>query len=49
MSFGIGARFLVNGDISIQAVITCLMAVIISSFSLGNVAPNVQAIRFVFP
>jgi ATP-binding cassette subfamily B (MDR/TAP) protein 1 len=43
LAFWQGSRFLVWGDISLQSIITILLAVIIGAFSLGNVAPNFKA------
>ncbi|EED18280.1 ABC multidrug transporter Mdr1 [Talaromyces stipitatus ATCC 10500] len=43
LGFWMGSRFVTNGDIQVGQVLTVLMATIISSFSLGNVAPNAQA------
>ncbi|KAI9766804.1 MAG: GTPase-activating protein [Geoglossum simile] len=38
-----GSRFLVDGEVSVSGIITIMLAIVIGSFSLGNVAPNVQA------
>lgn len=43
LAFWQGSRFLVSGDANLSAILTVLMAVMIGSFSLGNVAPNAQA------
>lgn len=43
LGFWMGSRFLVSGEMELSAVITILMAIIIGSFSLGNVAPHSQA------
>jgi len=43
LAFWQGSRFLVSGDAKLSAILTVLMAVMIGSFSLGNVAPNAQA------
>jgi ATP-binding cassette subfamily B (MDR/TAP) protein 1 len=38
-----GARFLVEGEVHVGQVLTIMMAVINGSFSLGGIAPNIQA------
>ena len=43
LGFWMGSRFLVDGDVTVGDVLTILLAILIGSFSLGNVAPNVQA------
>ncbi|KAI7975509.1 hypothetical protein EIK77_005875 [Talaromyces pinophilus] len=43
LGFWMGSRFIVDGEIGVGQVVTVLMATIMSSFSLGNVAPNAQA------
>jgi len=43
LAFWMGSRFLVDGEISLAAILTILMAIMIGAFSLGNVAPNAQA------
>lgn len=43
LGFWMGSRFIVDGDVQVGQILTVLMAIIISSFSLGNVAPNAQA------
>ncbi|KAE8552992.1 hypothetical protein EYB25_004371 [Talaromyces marneffei] len=43
LGFWMGSRFIVDGEIGVGQVLTVLMATIMSSFSLGNVAPNAQA------
>ncbi|QKX60860.1 uncharacterized protein TRUGW13939_08006 [Talaromyces rugulosus] len=43
LGFWMGSRFLVDGEVVVGQVITVLMAILIGSFSLGNVAPNGQA------
>lgn len=43
LAFWEGSRLLVSGDASLSSILTVLMAVMIGSFSLGNVAPNAQA------
>jgi ATP-binding cassette subfamily B (MDR/TAP) protein 1 len=43
LGFWMGSRFLVNGEVDVGQVLTVLMAILIGSFSLGNVSPNAQA------
>jgi ATP-binding cassette, subfamily B (MDR/TAP), member 1 len=43
LAFWQGSRFLVSRDIDLAAILTIILAIIIGAFSLGNVAPNVQA------
>lgn len=43
LGFWMGSRFLVDGDVTLGQVLTILLAILIGSFSLGNVAPNAQA------
>ncbi|KAE8382088.1 P-loop containing nucleoside triphosphate hydrolase protein [Aspergillus bertholletiae] len=43
LGFWMGSRFLVDGDVNVGQVLTVLMAILIGSFSLGNVSPNAQA------
>jgi len=43
LSFWVGSQYLVEGATSLQKILTILMAVMIGAFSLGNVAPNIQA------
>ncbi|EGC45129.1 multidrug resistance protein [Histoplasma capsulatum var. duboisii H88] len=43
LGFWMGSRFLVDGEASLQDIVTILLAIIIGSFSLGNVTPHVQA------
>lgn len=43
LAFWMGSRFLVDGDISLSQILTILMSIMIGAFSLGNVAPNMQA------
>lgn len=43
LAFWMGSRFLVDGEIGLSAILTILMSIMIGAFSLGNVAPNVQA------
>ncbi len=43
LAFWMGSRFLVDGSITLAKILTILMSIMIGAFSLGNVAPNVQA------
>lgn len=43
LAFWQGSRFLTNGDESVGAIITTLLAVIAGAFALGNVSPHLQA------
>ncbi|PGH06464.1 hypothetical protein AJ80_08158 [Polytolypa hystricis UAMH7299] len=43
LGFWMGSRFLVGGETDLGSILTILLAIIIGSFSLGNVAPNAQA------
>lgn len=43
LGFWMGSRFLVAGEVDLSKVVTILLAIVIGSFSLGNVAPNAQA------
>lgn len=43
LGFWMGSRFLVAGDMDVGHVLTILMAILIGSFSLGNVGPHGQA------
>lgn len=43
LAFWQGVRFIVSGETSLGSVITILLAIMIGAFSLGNVAPNIQA------
>lgn len=43
LSFWQGSRYLVAGDMTLSDVLTILLAIMIGAFSLGNVAPNIQA------
>ncbi|KAK5003037.1 hypothetical protein LTR16_006542, partial [Cryomyces antarcticus] len=43
LSFWQGSRYLVAGEMTLSEVITIMMAIMIGAFSLGNVAPNMQA------
>ncbi|EEQ85957.1 multidrug-resistance transporter mdr2 [Blastomyces dermatitidis] len=42
LGFWMGSRFLVGGEASLQDIITILLAIILGSFSLGNVTPYAQ-------
>lgn len=43
LAFWQGAHFIVSGETDLSSVLTTLLAVMIGAFSLGNVAPNMQA------
>ncbi|EAS30718.3 multidrug resistance protein MDR [Coccidioides immitis RS] len=43
LGFWMGSRFIVSGETELANIITILLAIIIGSFSLGNVTPNAQA------
>lgn len=43
LSFWSGSNFLLHGETSVASVIITLMAVMMGSFDLGNVAPHIQA------
>ncbi|TVY36202.1 Leptomycin B resistance protein [Lachnellula subtilissima] len=43
LAFWMGSRFLVAGEVNLSTILTILMSIMIGAFSLGNVAPNVQA------
>ncbi|KUI59559.1 Leptomycin B resistance protein pmd1 [Cytospora mali] len=43
LAFWMGSNYLIDGVIPLQKVLTIAMAVMIGSFALGNVTPNVQA------
>ncbi|KAI5465724.1 ABC multidrug transporter Mdr1 [Mariannaea sp. PMI_226] len=43
LAFWQGSKFLVDGETSLNKILTILMAVMIGAFNLGNVAPNMQA------
>ncbi|KAH8794089.1 P-loop containing nucleoside triphosphate hydrolase protein [Hyaloscypha finlandica] len=43
LAFWMGSRFLVKNEITLSQILTILMSVMIGAFSLGNVAPNIQA------
>ncbi|KAL4800940.1 P-loop containing nucleoside triphosphate hydrolase protein [Aspergillus venezuelensis] len=43
LGFWMGSRFLVDGSVDVGDILTVLMAILIGSFSLGNVSPNAQA------
>ncbi|KAG2413505.1 multidrug resistance protein [Aspergillus terreus] len=46
LGFWMGSRFLVNGESHIKTgdIVTIIMAIALGSYSLGNVAPNVQSV-----
>ncbi|KAL1296520.1 hypothetical protein AAFC00_000029 [Neodothiora populina] len=43
LAFWMGSRYLVDGVVNVGDVITIMMSIMIGAFSLGNVAPNIQA------
>jgi ATP-binding cassette subfamily B (MDR/TAP) protein 1 len=43
LAFWMGSRFLVNGELGLSQILTILLSIMIGAFSLGNVAPNIQA------
>ncbi len=43
LSFWMGSRFIADGQMTLSEVLTIMLAIMIGAFSLGNVAPNVQA------
>ncbi|KAJ6146531.1 hypothetical protein N7497_008513 [Penicillium chrysogenum] len=43
LGFWMGSQFLVDGKVDVGQVLTILMAILIGSFSLGNVSPNASA------
>ena len=43
LSFWQGSRFIVDGQMTLSQVLTIMLAIMIGAFSLGNVAPNIQA------
>ena len=43
LSFWQGSRFIVDGQMTLSQVLTIMLSIMIGAFSLGNVAPNIQA------
>ena len=43
LAFWQGSRYLVAGEVTLSDVLTILLSIMIGAFSLGNVAPNIQA------
>ena len=43
LSFWMGSRFIVDGQMMLSELLTILLSIMIGAFSLGNVAPNAQA------
>lgn len=43
LSFWQGSRYLVSGEMSLSDILTIMLSIMIGAFSLGNVAPNMQA------
>lgn len=44
LAFWMGGRFLTDGSLKVDQILTVLMAIIIGAFSLGHVAPNIGAL-----
>jgi ATP-binding cassette subfamily B (MDR/TAP) protein 1 len=43
LAFWQGSHFLVGGETDLASILTILLSIMIGAFSLGNVAPNIQA------
>ena len=43
LAFWMGSRYLLQGSVSLGSILTILMSIMIGAFSMGNVAPNIQA------
>lgn len=43
LSFWMGSRFIVDGQMTLSELLTILLSIMIGAFALGNVAPNAQA------
>ncbi|MCJ1472803.1 GTPase-activating protein [Lambiella insularis] len=43
LSFWMGSRYIVSGEMTLQSVLTITLCIMIGAFSLGGVAPNAQA------
>ncbi|MCJ1393049.1 GTPase-activating protein [Xylographa bjoerkii] len=43
LSFWMGSRYVVSGEMTLSSVLTVTLCIMIGSFSLGSVAPNAQA------
>jgi ATP-binding cassette subfamily B (MDR/TAP) protein 1 len=43
LAFWQGSKYLLNGEVPLSNVLTIMMAVMTGAFTLGNVAPNIQA------
>lgn len=43
LAFWLGSRYIVAGECTLSDVLTILLSIMIGSFALGNVAPNIQA------
>ncbi|KAF2484720.1 multidrug resistance protein 1, 2, 3 [Neohortaea acidophila] len=43
LTFWLGSRYLVKGEVTVSDIITILLSIMIGAFSLGNVAPHIQA------
>ena len=44
LAFWQGSHFLINGELSIGAIMTTVMAIMTGAFAFGNVSPNIAAI-----
>ncbi|RAQ51322.1 multidrug resistance protein 1 [Aspergillus flavus] len=44
LSFWMGSRFLVDGSVGLDQILTIQMAIMMGAFALGNITPNIQAI-----
>ncbi|GMG16196.1 unnamed protein product [Aspergillus oryzae] len=44
LSFWMGSRFLVDGSVGLDQILTVQMAIMMGAFALGNITPNIQAI-----
>ncbi|MCJ1293842.1 GTPase-activating protein [Xylographa carneopallida] len=43
LSFWMGSRYVISGEMTLSSVLTVTLCIMIGSFSLGSVAPNAQA------
>jgi ATP-binding cassette subfamily B (MDR/TAP) protein 1 len=43
LAFWMGAKFFVEGEVTLSQILTIILAILIGAFSLGQVGPNVQA------
>jgi ATP-binding cassette subfamily B (MDR/TAP) protein 1 len=44
LAFWMGSQYLVDNEIQLSSILTILLSIMIGAFSLGNVAPNIQAL-----